>query len=34
MPNTAIKYGNFFPEKVYHCPCLKNATEEIFKAEI
>ena len=31
---TVIKYGNYFPEKVYHCPSLKNATEEIFKAEI
>ena len=36
MPTTAeaIKYENFFPEKVYHCPCLKNAADEIFHNEI
>ena len=36
MPTTAeaIKYENFFPEKVYHCPCLKNAADEIFNNEI
>ena len=33
MPTTAIKCENDFPEKVYRCPCLKKAIEEIFKAE-
>lgn len=34
MPTTSIKYENVFPENIYHCPCLKNTIEEIFKAEI
>ena len=36
MPTTAaaIKNKNFFPEKVYYCPCLKNAVDEFFNNEI
>ena len=34
MLTTVIKYEKFFLEKVYHCPFLKNAIEEIFKTEI
>ena len=34
MHTTAIKYENFFPEKVYHCLCLKNALDEIFENDI
>ena len=34
MPTTAINYEHFFPEKVYHCPCLKNALDEILMIQM
>ena len=34
MSSTVIKNENFFPEKVYNCPCLKNVIDEIFNNEI
>lgn len=33
-PPTLIKYESFFPERVYHCPCLKHTKDEIFNADI
>ena len=34
MSNSIIKYENFFPERVYYCPCLENAVNEIFNKQI
>lgn len=34
MPTRLLKYGNFFPERVYHCPCLKKALDEIYNVDI
>ena len=34
MSNSVLKYENFFPEKVYYCPCGENAINEIFKKQI
>ena len=30
MSDAVTKYENVFPEKVYYCPCLENAINEIF----
>lgn len=30
MPTKAIKYENFFPEKVYQCFCLKKVIDKIW----
>ena len=34
MPTTVIKYEDFLPKKVCHCPSLKNAVDEIFENDI
>ena len=34
MPTTAIRYENFFPEKVYHSSSLNNAFHEVFENDI
>lgn len=34
MPTTVIKYEEFLPKKVCHCPCLKNTVDEIFENDI
>ena len=33
MPTTLHKYENFFPKRVYHCPCLKKALDEIYNVD-
>ena len=34
MSNSIIKYENFFPEKLYYCPCLENTVNQIFYQQI